>query len=414
MPVFNRESRVQVLPFSRQPDGEEVIIGRPEIGVFLAVPPDAVDVLDELATGKPIGAVERAYQASHGEALDLTDFVELLHAKGLVEAFDDTRETKSAHTPLPREPANRKYHFTTFPKSVARVLFGTPALAIYLLLSLIALAIVIERPAFAVGPKDLYFPDRSTLSILLLTAITYFSLFVHEFAHLVAARAVGVNSRLGVGHRLWVLVAETDLTGLWAVPKKQRYLPLFAGMIADSVSCSVVIEMLFLAAYYRMDISPFWQRLARAVVFTYLMRIAWQFLLFLRTDIYYVLANYLGCRNLMNDTETHLRNWAARIFPGIAHRDQSGIPAAEARVIRIYSLLWLAGRIAALMLLFFVTIPVCVLYVRKLIITFHAGFSANPSAFLDCLLLTSYILVPLLIGMAMWINGLIKREELAG
>jgi putative peptide zinc metalloprotease protein len=413
MPVFNRESRVQVFPFSRQPDGEEVIIGRPETGVFLAVPPDAVDVLDELAAGKPIGDVERAYEATHGETLDLTDFVELLHAKGLIEPIDGSRETKGAVTPAQRDVGNRRYHFATFPQSVARVLFGTPVLAACLLLSLLALAIVIENPAMAVGPKDLYFPDHSTLSILLLTAITYFTLFVHEFAHLVAARAVGVNSRLGIGHRLWVLVAETDLTGLWSVPKKRRYLPLFAGMIVDCVSCSVLIELLFVFTYYRVNTYPLGLRIARAVVFTYLMRIAWQFLLFLRTDIYYVLVNYLGCRNLMNDTETHLKNWAARVIPGVKYRDQSGIPAAEARVIRIYSLLWLAGRAAALALLFFVTIPVCALYIRKFVATFHAGFSANPFAFLDCLLLTSYILVPLLIGMTLWINGLIKREELA-
>jgi cytochrome c oxidase subunit IV len=31
-------------------------------------------------------------------------------------------------------------------------------------------------------------------------------------------------------------------------------------------------------------------------------------LLFIRTDLYYLIANYLGCKNLMRDTEVFLRN----------------------------------------------------------------------------------------------------------
>ena len=66
-----------------------------------------------------------------------------------------------------------------------------------------------------------------------MTIFTYGGIFVHELAHLIAARAVGVNSRMGISHRLWYLVAETDLTGLWSVTRNQRYLPMLAGMIVD-------------------------------------------------------------------------------------------------------------------------------------------------------------------------------------
>jgi hypothetical protein len=50
---------------------------------------------------------------------------------------------------------------------------------------------------------------------LLVMVIGYATVFLHEMAHLVAARgAVGVSSRLGISHRLWYLVAETDMTGV--------------------------------------------------------------------------------------------------------------------------------------------------------------------------------------------------------
>ena len=46
---------VEVFPFTRQPEGDEVVIGRPDIGVFLALPAEAVEILDDLAAGRSVG-----------------------------------------------------------------------------------------------------------------------------------------------------------------------------------------------------------------------------------------------------------------------------------------------------------------------------------------------------------------------
>jgi hypothetical protein len=82
--MYTRDTVISVQPFTRQVEGEDVIIGRVETGVFLAIPFEAVEVLDALAQGKTIGEVSDLYQQKYGEAPDLDDFLHELESKGIV------------------------------------------------------------------------------------------------------------------------------------------------------------------------------------------------------------------------------------------------------------------------------------------------------------------------------------------
>jgi hypothetical protein len=54
-------------------------------------------------------------------------------------------------------------------------------------------------------------------------------------------------------------------------------------------------------------------RLALAIAFTTLLRLAWQLFLFLRTDPYYALTTALGCTNLAEASSAYLRDRIRRI-----------------------------------------------------------------------------------------------------
>jgi hypothetical protein len=261
-------------------------------------------------------------------------------------------------------------------------------------------------------PHDLCFPDHLTLTWTILIAVSYATIFVHELAHLVAARAVEINSRMGISHRLWYLVAETDLTGLWGAPKRQRYVPLLAGVLIDAASAALLVLLLFGHLQKWLTLPSLCLRLVRAMAFTYLMRIGWQFFLFVRTDLYYVIAMLFNCKNLLNDTQVFLRNQVARVFSSIRPVNQSGIPASERRVIRAYAVLWLAGRVWALAVLFWATVPIGLSYVHGLGGRLRAGYSANPYDFVDAVVLTTYFLVPTTAGLMLWIGGLVRRERI--
>jgi len=411
MSLYTRESTIDVFPFSRQHEGDEVIIGRSETGTFLVVPPEAVEVLDQLAQGKSFGEVQDAYLLTHGEILDLEDFLGVLTSKGLIRSSADVYVDASPQETATRQvPQKTHHHFSAFPQSVARIIFSRTSVVCAVLLTAFAGLLICIEPSITTGPGDLYFPDHRMASVLSITAASYLALFVHELAHLIGARAEGVNSRMGISHRLWVLVAETDLTGLWSLPRGKRYLPLLAGLVVDFISCDLLLIGLYLQTKQMIVINILVVRLMRAMVFTYYMRIVWQCLLFLRTDLYYVIANYLNCKNLLRDTEVYLRNRVAYLIPGLKKRDQSNIPISELQIIRWYSWIWVAGRIAAILLLVVVTIPVTIRYIKSFIITFRAGPSNHPADFVDALLLTAYFLIPIFIGMGLWINAIVRRE----
>jgi len=411
MSAYTPDTVVAVQPFTRQPEGDDVIIGVAETGVFLAVPPEAVELLEQFAQGKSVGEVSNLYQQRYGEVLDMDDFLGLLETKGIVKPFVQGRAQTSASQPA-RPPAPKvRYHFGNFPQAVARRIFSRPVLAVCFVLIVMATAAMVQDHSLIARPSDFYFPEHRAFTWVLFTLIAYASILLHEAGHLVAARAVGVSSRLGISNRLWYLVAETDLTGLWGIPRNQRYLPLLAGLLIDATSAAALILLLFARGQHWLEMPVLVVRLTRAMVLSYWLRIVWQFFLFVRTDIYFVIVNFFNCRNLLKDTEAFLRNLVAKVIPRVRTVDQSGIPVAERRVIHAYSGVWVAGRAMAFFTLFVVTIPVALRYIKNLAGVFKAGYSANRYSFVDSIVLAAVVLTPIIIGFVLWVRGMFRRER---
>jgi hypothetical protein len=407
---YPSETLVTVHSFTRQMERDGVVIGRPDLGTFLSLPVEALEVLDDLARGLTVGQTQSAYFERHGETPDLEEFLGLLEDKGIVrqgvgEGGGEPEARRASASP----PRAVRYHFTAVPQSLARKLFGRSAFAVYGALAACALLAVWLEPSIVPGRSAFYFADHRTLKAVAFALFVYGTLFVHEMYHLLAARAVGVSSRMGISHRLWYLVAETDLTGLWGVAKRQRYLPLLAGSLSDVVSASCLLILLFLQQRSILSLPPILRDLVRAGCFMYFMRLLWQTFLFVRTDFYYVIASLLECKNLLKDTEDFLRIVAARLLGRKPSLDQSAIPAAEQRIIRGYAVVWLAGRGLAFSTLFLVTLPVLWKYLVGLSGTLHAGYSAQPGAFIDALVMGVIFLVPIGAGFTLWIRSLTQQ-----
>jgi putative peptide zinc metalloprotease protein len=402
--MFAPDSRVRVHPFSLQPDGDELVIGRAG-GSYISVPAEAVEILRGFEAGKTLAEVEELFFERHGERPELAEFLAGLHSRGFVEPEESG--AIEAGSPAAALPAAGSGSLTT----LSGLLFGRAALGVYLLVVLAAAAAAVVRPDIIPGRSSLFFPRHRTLNGLLLLLLAYASVFVHEMGHLLAARSVGVRSRIGISHRLWIVVAETDLTGLWGIPRRRRYLPLLAGCVVDLVSAALLMLVLFAAAAGRLGLSATRRQFVSAMVFVYFMRILWQCYLFLRTDFYYVIGALTGCKNLMDDTQAFLRNQLTRWRPAMARADQSAIPRREMRVIRLYAGIWVVGRLLAFAVLFAVSIPLTVYYIRSLGAAVRLGVAAHPYPFLDSLFVTATFVVPLSVGMTLWIRSLVKTRR---
>jgi hypothetical protein len=406
---IDETSRIAVFPFQRQDGGEEeVIIGRPDVGTFLALPREAVDVLDDFAAGKTVGEARELYRQRNGEIPDLEDFLALLAEKGFVRVLAEGSEPQG-DLGFAAPTAVKKYHFEHIPESVARFFFGPFALCAYALVIAAAAWVALRHPALVPGRNALYFEHFQTPKILSVIGFSFFMLFVHEMSHLMAARAVGVPSRLGIGHRLWIVVAETDLTGLWGVPKRRRYLPLVAGSLTDLVTASLILLSLQAQVNGWLHLPPLAIEMLRAIFFAYVIQLVWQLYFFVRTDLYYVITTYFDCKNLLADTEAFLKNTLARIVPSITRVDQSHIPAKERRVIQAYSVVWLLGRAVAFSLLLFVTLPLTFAYLSKIATALLSGWGKDPAGFVDSLSMTIIALTLSSLGMVLWIRSLIRQ-----
>lgn len=403
---------VEVLPFTRQPEGDEVIIGRPETGVFLALPAEAIEILDDLAAGKSVGDAQESFACIHHETPDVADLLGYLEGKGFVRKRDG--ESPAANfppTPAGSAPPNLHYHFANIPQSFARSVFGPPAMRLYLLLIGVAFVLVAQVPSLIPNGRSLYFTESRTAKVLVVLFISVFSIFVHEFCHLLAARAAGVKSRIGIGNRLWILVAETDLTGLWAVPRNQRYLPLLAGPVSDGVFASLIIIPLYARATGHLSLPPGVVEVARASLLICLARLLWQCFFFVRTDLYYVITTFFGCKSLMRDTQLFLQNQVARFFPSVPRTDQSRISSTEMRVVKAYSILWLLGRGLAFVSLVVVTFPALFGYLQDITKVLGRGYASNPYDVVDILVVSMVNLIPLTLGLGLWLAGLMKRSR---
>src|SRR5205814_2146056 len=118
---------------------------------------------------------------------------------------------------------------------------------------------------------------------------------------------------LRISRRFYYIVFETALDGLVSVPRRKRYLPMLAGMLLDVL----VIAALTLAAaglHSATGALGYVYRVLLSMAFVVLMRLAWQFYFFLRTDLYFLVTTAIGCNDLQTVARQMLHNHVSRLL----------------------------------------------------------------------------------------------------
>lgn len=303
----------------------EVTIGRPDVDSYCIVDSHTAEVVRRLERGATPGGVAAWYEAEHGERLDLGHLLGALHELQFVRLEDEA--------PTAAEPVRWQ--------RLGAAVFSRPAWLVYAALIGWALVATIRRPDLVPSYHHLFFTHYFALMELVLLLAAIPQLLFHESFHALAGRRLGVHSRLKIGHRLYFLVLETSLDGLVAVPRRKRYLPILAGILADLL----VVAALTIVADLTRDPGGSFSlagRLCLAVAMTIWVRIAWQFSVYLRTDVYVLISTVLGCVDLHTTAMRMVRNRVNRLL-GRHHRlvDESTWHPADRRAARWYS--WLVG-----------------------------------------------------------------------
>jgi putative peptide zinc metalloprotease protein len=336
-------------------DGDEFILGRPDLGIYVAVPPAGAELVRALQEGGSVAeAAARASRVASAE-VDAEDFLTGLASAGLLSTPPDatggtasggwgtrTREIRWIGGVSPR---------------VAQRLFGPVAWTVYTLAATFVVGVLATRPDLRPSYEHIWWLSDPVRSVLLLFPIALLLIACHEAWHWLAGRALGVPAIFRVSYRGIFLAFETDLTQLVTVPRRKRYSAFLAGMAFDLAATAVALAAR-LGHRTGIVLLPGWvDRLLAAIVLVLLLSVIWQWAaVFLRSDGYAVVANALRCHDLYRATwlTTKRRLWR---LSEAETAEFASIGAHDRRVARWFALCYMAGLAVMAWLLFAFAIP---------------------------------------------------------
>ncbi|MCK2213449.1 hypothetical protein MF672_006525 [Actinomadura sp. ATCC 31491] len=359
-------------------DGDEWIVGRVDSGDFVAVPEEGVLAIRLLQDGLDVEQVRARLLHETGADLDVADFVGDLAEAGLVAGIGGR--------PVPSPPPLRP----TLPRLRPRHLRWAlhPALHLALLVPIGAGAGCLAlRPEIFPGWRAAFFTGHGAAVLLTWAAIAWLTTGLHELAHLVTARAAGVPARITLGTRLQFLVAQTDVSGVWPAPRRVRVTVYLSGIAVDLALCGAALTWTFFAGP-----GP----VATWLTLVLTLRLAAQLLVFTRTDLYFLLQDATGCRDLYGDGAAYVRD----LLSFRRRTRLATLPPRERRAVRLYAAVQGAGTLACLAFAALVTLPLVVtLLARSIQSLLHA---ADPAAVAEAIVVLALVLVPDVLWARAW------------
>lgn len=286
---------VRLHPLTYVPEGNDVMVGRPETGSYGVFPPAGARVLRSLTSGSSRAEVTEHWRQDTGDTLNWAEFIDLLDELGfLVVAGDEPVQEDSVRW-----------------QRLGRWLFSPVSWLVYGAILVAAVVAIVFNPGLRPNYHHFFFTEHITLIPIVLTIGQIPLVILHEAYHALAARRLGLPSQMAFGRRFFYLVVETRLDALYSVPRRQRYLPIVAGSVIDLV---VVAVFTLAAGGIRALHGPDWVAgLALAFALAGLLRALWQGLFYLETDVYFAVNAASGCTDLHGAAAYRLRLWWSRM-----------------------------------------------------------------------------------------------------
>ena len=378
-------ARISLYPLSFVNEGDDVVVGRAETESYAVFPADAARVVQQLRDGASVEQAAAWYAQEYGEAADIADLVDTLRALGFVREDEDTA------------PDVEQRDVTRF-RRLARLMFSPGAWVLYTAVVGLACYAMVRDPWLRPLPSRILF-DNSLLMLLLVVVLSQVvGIAWHESFHVLAARRLGVPARLSIGRRLYFLVFQTTLTGLMGVPRGKRVLPFCAGLLADSLFGSALLAVAW-TCHGRGGVASAFGAAAVTALYLTVLRMAWQFLVYMETDLYYVLVHLLRVPDLHSLSRTYLRNrWWRLVRRPERMTDQSGLGAREQAIVRRYApVVLICGTVMTAAMLTF-ALPALASLLHRFATGITTWSVTDPHWWDSLLALTLVVLEPTLVG----------------
>ncbi|WP_246140937.1 hypothetical protein [Bacillus marasmi] len=340
---FTYNTTMQLHPVHIREDKKNYIVEDAVTGEFFEMPDVCIHAIEMIETGASLLEIETELKAIYPhEEINMIEFAEQLLEMELVQEINGQPITKTESIP-------EKQGFLWIPEKFAHIFFNRFMLVGYILFFCLNIIFLLTNPTFVPHYQDLFVFDVMIFNILLYMGLSFLLILFHELGHILAIRAVGQPTKLEIGHRLFLVVLETDMSSVWRLPRKQRNILYLAGLCFDNLVLFIALSSMLIFP----NLSAVSIGIIGVIVFDVLIRIVYQCCVYLKTDLYYVLENSSGCYNLIENAQTYFKGL---IFPKQG-KSTNEMFQGEKKIVITYGIFYLLGMAITLSLLVFYIVP---------------------------------------------------------
>ncbi|WP_312473548.1 hypothetical protein [Neobacillus sp.] len=381
------DSRLSLVQTEIRKDKKHYIVEEKASGEFYEMPVVCIDAIHLINNGNSLGKIEELLKEKYpNEEVDLIDFAEQLLEMQMIAEIDGVKIEM-------KEQAKETLGFLWISPKLGKFFFNKFAYIVYCAFFIVNLLLLISHPSLFPNYKDIFIFDLMVLNIPTWFVLTICLILIHEFGHVLAMRAQNLPTKLEVGHRLLLVVFETDMSTVWKLPSKDRNILYLAGLCFDTVILSLALISQLIFA----DGSGILLSIMNVVVLDTFIRMLYQLCMYMKTDFYYVFENVSGCYNLMENAQQMIRKWLP-FRPSVSKSEV--VFAEERKTVILYSIFYFVGVFLTMGLFVIYYIPQ-VLFAWKMVLPgFSEGSASIP--FWDALLFSMQILIGLLLLLYSW------------
>lgn len=384
-------SHINLVPLEIRNDKKNYIVEDLVSGQFYEMPKVCIDAIHMIQNNTILEEIELQLKQKYPqEEVDLLDFANQLLELELVEEIDGTRiELKQLK--------HQNQGFNWISPATGNFFFNKFTMILYGCLLIANIALLIFQPHLFPHYKDLFIFNIMAFNIPAWMFLTFILVLIHEFGHILAIRAYNLPTRLEIGHRLFLVVFETDLSPAWKLSAKDRNRLYCAGLCFD-----ILILFVAFAGQLIFSETVLINFLRIIVLFTFI-RLVYQLCIYMKTDLYYVIENCTGCYNLMENARQLLKDYFKFIQKEPANSEV--IFESERKTVFFYTIFYIIGVVLSISLYVIFYIPQLIYAFRKVLPGFQYPTTSLP--FWD----SAAFLIQVLVGLALLVYSWIKKYQ---
>jgi putative peptide zinc metalloprotease protein len=391
--TISLNSFLSLVPIEIRRDKKNYIVEDKSSGEFYEMPEVCIEAINMIDNRASLGQIEFYLKEKYpNEEIDVLDFAEQLLELQLISEIDGVKVDLN-------ERKKDSSEFLWISPQVGKFFFNKLAFIVYIGLFFTSVFLFLSHPNLFPHYKDIFIFKIMALNIPSLMVLTLILVLIHEFGHVLAMRAKNLPTKMEVGHRLFLVVLETDMSAVWKLPSKTRNVLFMAGLCFDTTILvfALVSQLIFSSG------SEIFLSIMHVIVLDTIIRMIYQCCIYMKTDLYYVFENISGCYNLMEN--------AQRLLPFLRSVSNSEVVyEEEKRTVVIYSIFYIFGVLLSLFLFLCYYIPQLLFSFKRII----PGFSEDLTSlhFWDAAIFTLQLLIGVFLLLHSWRKKYFNRSEI--